>query len=378
MRRYDLDWLRVLVFGLLIVYHVGMFFVPWGFHIKNNEIYEWLVWPMRFLNQWRLPILFVISGMGTWFALNKRSGREYAYERVKRLFLPLFVGMLLIVPPQVYFERIAYGQFTGSYPEFWLGPAFDGVYPEGNTSWHHLWFLPYLLTYSLALFPVFLYLKNNPESRFISRVRKTASNPAAIFVFIIPLFFIEVYVKPHFPVTHALTDDWYTFTFYIILFFYGFLFISVKDDFWKTVLGYRKLYLIAGVACFGIYFLVRTYPENFLFTHFAEALIKTVNLWAWILTLFGYAAFWLNKGSRMLTYCNEAVYPFYILHQTITITIGYFLMNSEMGFLLKFLIMITGTFGICFILYEFVIRRIVFMRPLFGLKVESAFDNKQN
>ena len=148
IRRYDLDWLRVIVFGLLIFYHVGMFFVPWGWHVKNNSIYDWLRWPMLFLNQWRLPILFVISGMGTFYALGKRGMGKFMWERFLRLGIPLVVGMLLIVPPQVYVERLAEGQFTGSYWAFFSTIAFDGVYPEGNLSWHHLWFLPYLLVFS--------------------------------------------------------------------------------------------------------------------------------------------------------------------------------------------------------------------------------------
>jgi surface polysaccharide O-acyltransferase-like enzyme len=74
MRRYDIDALRVIVFGLLIFYHVGMFFVPWDFHIKNSVTYEWLKYPMIFLNRWRLPLLFVISGMGTYFNISKRRG----------------------------------------------------------------------------------------------------------------------------------------------------------------------------------------------------------------------------------------------------------------------------------------------------------------
>ncbi|MEL7147300.1 MAG: acyltransferase family protein, partial [Bacteroidota bacterium] len=150
-RRYDLDWLRVIVFGLLIFYHAGMFFVPWGWHIKNNEIYRWLIWPMLFLNQWRLPILFVISGMGTYFALSYRSGWQFAKERWLRLGLPILVGMLFIVPPQVYIERVADGDFTGSYLTYWTTIAFEGAYPTGNISWHHLWFLPYLLIFSLLL-----------------------------------------------------------------------------------------------------------------------------------------------------------------------------------------------------------------------------------
>lgn len=119
MRRYDLDWLRVIVFGLLIIYHVGMFFVPWDFHLKNNVIYEWITFPMLFLNQWRLPILFVISGMGTWYALGKRNAWQFSGERIKRLLLPLVFGMIFIIPPQVYLERLAKGQFTGSYFDFW-------------------------------------------------------------------------------------------------------------------------------------------------------------------------------------------------------------------------------------------------------------------
>jgi len=118
IRRHDIDWLRVIVFGLLIFYHVGMFFVSWGWHIKNNITYEWLQWPMRFLNQWRLPILFVISGMGTYYALSKRSIRKFSWERIKRLGIPLIFGMFVIVPPQVYYERLDLGQFVGSYWDF--------------------------------------------------------------------------------------------------------------------------------------------------------------------------------------------------------------------------------------------------------------------
>lgn len=113
MRRYDLDWLRVLVFGLLIFYHVGIYFVPWGWHIKYETIYEWLVYPMLFVNQWRLPILFVISGMGTYYAMNKRNGRQFIRERITPLLLPLALGMLFVVPPQVYAERIVNNQSTG-------------------------------------------------------------------------------------------------------------------------------------------------------------------------------------------------------------------------------------------------------------------------
>ncbi len=173
MRRYDIDWIRVIVFDILIVYHVGMFFVPWDFHLKNNVIIPWFIKPMIFINLWRLPVLFVISGMGTRFAFSKRTGKQYIIERLKRLLIPLIFGILIIVPPQVYLERLSKGENFSSYFNFYPH-FFEGLYPTGNFSWHHLWFLPYLLFMSLVATPLFIYLKkeNNRIISFVFGVKR--------------------------------------------------------------------------------------------------------------------------------------------------------------------------------------------------------------
>src|SRR5690606_30099908 len=297
MRRYDLDWLRVIVFGLLIFYHVGMFFVPWEWHIKNQDLYQWLEYPMMFLNQWRLPILFVISGMGTSCALAKRSGKQFATERIKRLLIPLVAGIAIVVPPQVYFERLSSGAFTGSYLDFWPFYAFTGVYPEGNFSWHHLWFLPYLLTFSLVLTPVFLYLRKHKYNKFTGWLSGQVSTPAGFLWFIIPLYLTNITLKPYFPETHALWGDWFTIAHYIILFFYGFILISVKDIFWKTVQLNRRMFLAAGIIFFSSWMAFRLYlPEALYF----NPLVKVLNAWSWILAIFGYAGHYLNRENRFL------------------------------------------------------------------------------
>lgn len=368
MRRYDMDWLRVLVFGLLIFYHVGMFFVPWGWHIKNNVEYSWLRYPMLFLNQWRLPILFIISGMGTYYALNKRTALQFSMERIKRLFLPLVVGMLLIVPPQVYIERIVNKQFLGSYFDYWPSIAFVGVYPEGNMSWHHLWFLPYLLLFSLALLPVFLYLRKHPGNNFLLWIKNRVVSKNGLFWLIIPLFLFESLLEPFFNINHALIGDWFAIVNYATLFFYGFLLISVREQFWKTVTEHRRFYLTCGIVGFTLFLgLILTFEDS-VWEHFVEAFLKVFNLWSWILALFGYAARYLNKPSKALAYSNEAVYPFYILHQTVTIITGYYIMDLSWGLLPKFLILTIATFGGSWIIYELFIRRWRLIRPLFGLK----------
>ncbi len=370
IRRYDLDWLRVMVFGLLILYHVGMFFVSWGWHVKNEELYPLLEWPMAFINRWRLHILFVISGIGTYYALSFRSGLQFVWERNKRLGIPLLFGMLLIVPPQVYFERLANQQFDGSLLHFFSTVAYTGVYPEGNISWHHLWFLPYLLVYSVLLAPVFLYFRKHPENRFLKMVRSMLRKPWKIYLFVIPLYFVEALVEPFFPVTHALVDDWFTFTNFLILFFYGFLLISAGEVFWATLDKIKQWALGIGIISFTTLVLIWTQEDN-IYIHFTEALVAVINFWSWILVIMGFAASYKNKPSKWLAYANRAVYPFYILHQTLTVAIGYYLKDLALPFIPKFLILSLGTFLLCWIIYDLIILRLRWLHPLFGLKKQT-------
>ena len=367
VRRYDLDWLRVIVFALLILYHVGMFFVPWGFHLKNNIIYEWLVWPMLFLNQWRLPILFVISGMGTYYAFSKRSLKQYSWERVLRLGIPLIFGMLLIVPPQVYFERIANGQFMGSYFEFYSQMFNVGPYPEGDISWHHLWFLPYLLIFSLALGPVFRRLKRGP-SKLVSWVKRQLEKPFGLYLFVPPLYLCEAFLEPFFPVTHALVGDWFNICISILFFFFGFLLIASGDLFWTALDRIKHKALALGIFCFLAQVFIWLFLEDGYVVHFTEALLKVTNIWSWILVLFTYGATYLNRKSKTVTYANRAVYPFYILHQTVTIAIAFYIKDLDWGFLPKALVLVVGTFGISWFIYHFLILKIKPLQPLFGVK----------
>ncbi|PCE63601.1 acyltransferase family protein [Sediminicola luteus] len=368
MRRHDLDWLRVLVFALLIFYHVGMFFVPWSWHINNPESYDSLQIPMYFLNRWRLPILFVISGMGTYFALGKRSSIAFAKERWLRLGIPLAVGILFIVPPQVYIERLATGAFNGNYFDFWPTHAFEGVYPEGNFSWHHLWFLPYLLTYSLLWLPIFRYFKKHPEHWFIKGLQKMVGSPIGLFLFCLPLMVTEWVLEPLFEVTHALVDDWYTFTKFFFLFGYGFMLMTVKDTFFNTVVRYRKSLLMIGIAAFALLYYSVWEMADTDFSYALELGMIPINYWAWILTLFGFAGKYLNQPSGVLTQANEAVYPFYILHQTITLIIAYFLLDVNWGFVPKFTILVLGTFAGSWVIYLYGIKPWKWVRPLFGMK----------
>jgi len=367
LRRYDIDWIRVLTFDILILYHVGLFFVPWHYHINNNTPVEWMSYPMFFIHQWRIPILFVVSGMGTRFALTNKSGAGYIKERFIKLFIPLIVGILVVVSPQVYIERLALGKVTGSFFEFFPS-FFDGVYPIGNFSWHHLWFLPYLLLMSVISTPLFLKLKNDKNKVIVFLSKLFNISPWSIFLFIIPLLIIELSLRPIFPITHTLLGDWYALVFYSMLFIFGYILISIGNSFWEAIDRIKRYTFILGILLFLILLHQWDNNENIIYI----SIIRVLSMWCWILTIFAYSSKYLNKESKVIKYRNQAVYPFYILHQAFILFIGYLLIDSSLHYMWKFLIMVTGTFGFSWIFYEFIIRRIKIIRPLFGMKMTKS------
>jgi len=367
--RYDIDFLRVIAFGILILYHVAVFFEPGGWHIKNNVTYRDILFPMIFINQWRLPLLFVISGMGTYFALGKRSGKQYATERLKRLLLPFIIGVLFIVPPQVYIERISHGIDYGGYFNFWPLRFFDGIYPEGNFSWHHLWFILYLFIFSLVCLPIFLKLRKNKDSAFIRRLKKIIGSFGGILILSFPLLLWRMLLSESFPPNNGLINDWFNLLYYVTFFILGFLLIASGEVFWSTVKRFRYIFLTIGSITYLtlIYIWFINFHKSPL-SDLAVDSIQTLNVWVWILCLFGFAAYHLNKPGKSLSYANEAVYPFYILHQTVIVILGYYFKDWNTGFFIKFPLMVTFTFAITWFIYEYGIRRYRIIRPLFGLK----------
>jgi len=370
-RRYDIDWIRVMVFDILIFWHIGLFFVSWDglvtwdLPIKNNVQVSWLSIPMLFIRQWRLPILFVVSGIGSRFALSTKSGAKYTKERMIRLFIPFVAGIFIVIPPQIYVERLSQGTIDLSYIEFYP-TFFTGIYPVGNFSWQHLWFLPYLLIMSVTALPLFLYLRK-PGNRLISLLtRLFEKSPLTLYIFAIPLIFFELTLASRFPLTMALTDDWYAFSFYFTCFVAGYIMASMGSSLWKGFINIRHFSLLTGVLISVLVLWMISKDENPVWIQ----ILKPVNIWSWIMAIFAYGSKYLNKKSKILSYRNTAVYPFYILHFTIIILLGYLLMDSPIHYAWKMIMMLIGTYGFALILYEFVIRRVALLRPLFGLKAQ--------
>lgn len=374
-RRYDIDWLRVIAFYLLILYHVGMIFVPWDFLIKNNPTAEWFETWMAFLNQWRLPLLFMISGIVVYHSLGKRTGGKFILERTKRLLVPLLFGMLVIVPPQIYFERISNGVHYANFWEFWK-TVFNFVpYPVGGSlSWHHLWYVLYVFFYSIVALPLFLYITNSKSNSFRNGLSNFITlHPNSIYLIIIPLFLISLTLADQFPTTHGFFDDWYNHSISFTLFVSGF-FISAISGLTDVIVAKRKQSLVLALVPSLFLILFVWGPTLEIFNDrtpefgFIYRILKWILVPCWLYTFLGYGKLLLNKSSKVLAYANESVYPLYILHQTVMIFFGYYVIQWNWAIVPKFLLLVVLTFGGSFIIYELLIKRFNITRFLFGMK----------
>ncbi len=176
-RQYFIDWLRILLIGSVFMYHIGMFFNSWDWHVKNPTEYEGILkYTMIFLGKWRMPLLFLISGAGTYYALGKRTPVKYLGERFKRLMIPFIAGIFILVPVQVYLEKAdQFSSLLNFYPHM-----FEGIYPSGNFSWHHLWFILYLFVISLFISPFLKLFRSNGYLRFSIWLERFASRPLSL------------------------------------------------------------------------------------------------------------------------------------------------------------------------------------------------------
>ncbi len=383
VRRYDVDWLRNLALMLLILYHLGMYYVAdWDWHIKSEQQSVLLQNVMVMSNLWRMCLLFFISGMTLALIDMKYSVAALLRTRSQRLMIPLLFGMAVIVPPQLYYELIEQQQFSGTYWYFWteylISDPNTDVAPDrystiGLWTWNHLWYLIYLFVYTC----VFLLLRPLCRKLVVSTFFKRVGNVKLIVLFASILLVAWVHVRPEFPTSHGLTDDWWSHTKYFLILLMGYLFAS-KQALWCAVINKRRMLLTLGLCTYGLVAMDRNgaFPfmgdafRNYLVVQYLYGAVIIANLWFWMLGLVGYAGRYLNKPSRLLDYANEAVLPWYILHQTLIIVLAFNLRRLELPAGLEALTIFILTILACYLLFAG-IRQMNILRFLFGLKLQK-------
>lgn len=343
MRRYDIDWLRVIAIGLLLIYHVAIGFQSWGAmigFIPSTKPWAALWTPMAMLNVWRIPLLFFVSGMGVYFAMQQRTWKQLLTERTLRIGLPFVFGMFAIVPLHILVWRYYYNM------------ELRYVYNPG-----HLWFLANIFVYVLVLSPLLFYLKKNEGGNVVQFIRKLFSSPLGLVVVVLAFVTEALIVKPVPYELYATT--WHGFFLGMLAFFFGFCFVLSGDRFWQMLVTWRWLFLLLASTLFAL-------RINYFGMNMPVYLIVAESQ-AWIFSVLAIGHKYLNRTGKVLQYLSPAAYPVYILHMFFLYLGSAIVFPLAVPVQLQFVLVLLFTIGGCLLSFE-LIKRVKLLRILFGMK----------
>ena len=356
-RHHYLDWLRVI--GVLIVFcfHTSMIFVSWNWHINNSESSFIMDTFVRFVHLWIMPMFFVLAGASAIYSLRKRTSGEYISERFKRLLIPIIGGVLFLIPPQIYLERFSTAEFSGSYLQFYPH-FFEGLYPNGNFTLNHLWFVLYLFLISIISLPLF--------KKGISFPGMSSTKPWIVIFPLIAIVAVETSLRYIWPI-YLYPADILIFLIYFMCGYY----IASNSSVSAAIKKYSLLAFLIGLVMFSV--ITVFYYQNMIpspessWGYVAFQIFWSMTGWFWVVAIMGLGLKKLNRPSTALSRINEAVLPFYIIHQTVILVMAYYIVQWEMSLAMKFLFILISALLITVMLYH-LIRLFNVTRVMFGLK----------
>ena len=378
-RRYDVDWLRSIAFGLLILYHCGMFYVTWDWHVKSSRASNAIEPLMLLTNPWRLTLLFVLSGIATRFIADKMTIPAFTASRMGRLWPPLLLAVFVLVPPQAYYE-IVEALAAMAAPATLHAGALDNFYVKyvtasGNwcdadgclttPTYNHMWFVAYLIVYTLALVPLLPLLRRIPPA-----VKLALAGPLLIVTPWLVLAGLRLTLFPVFGETHDFRNDWYLHAVQFSAFLFGFA-VAKADWFFERCRRWRWAALAIALAAWAVMiFYIRSYPDGATppeALRMAMRVVRQLNAWCAIIAAIGFAHHHLRGADgpirRVLT---RAVFPFYLIHQTIIVVAGHHLDALRWPLWIEAPALIGVTAAGCWLFYE-IGRRVPKLRKWIGV-----------
>ena len=369
-RKIYIDWLRVLAMFTIFFFHCAKFFDQDGWHVKNPQTSFGFTVFIVITAQWIMPLFFILSAVSLRYSLETRTNRQFLRERLKRLGVPLLFGIFTLALPQVYIERVTSGGFTGSLIDF-IPHYIDGFYAfGGNFAWMglHLWYLEILLIFSLLMLPLFRSFDSELGKRLITLLSAISSKPLVIYIFFVPIALMEMLVNLQ-PKGVGMRDlgGWSPFT-YLVFFITGFV-LANEETFTDSMKKYKMISVaLAAVTTITGYLIITSGGSDRMPVF---ACLRAMISWCWLCAIIGWGKTYLDFTNSFLKYANEAVLPFYMLHQTLIVITAYFLISLNMPVFIKYLVLALLSFTVIMLIYEFIVRRYRILRFLFGMKVMS-------
>jgi len=377
-RLHYVDWLRVLAMCTIFFFHNARLYDYWGWHIKNVDVSRAADIFIEFCNPWLMPLFFLLAAASIYSAMKTRTAGGFAKERTLRLLIPIVIlGFFVIGPPQVYLERVASGAFSGSFFQFYGTQYFsNGIYGLNDTGNFtlvpmHMWFLWLLFIFSLVLLPLFLYNKTTGRSPG-SRLATLFEKPWTLVVPVVLIALSQAILGLEGAITFG--GGWNHLS-YLVFFISGYLMFS-NTRIQENIKRYAWGALITALVLLVLDYLVQFRVIKLSIPETTGAGIGiwtflTLKSWCFLLAILGLGSRYLNFKNRFLDYANEAVLPFYILHQTVIIIIGFFVIQLSIGVAPKYFIVATSSFVAIMAIYELLVRRINVLRFLFGMRLRK-------
>lgn len=305
---------------LVFVVHVFQVFSPMGpWYVQDRTTSLVLGQFTVFLAPWIMPLFMLLAGTGAWYSLRKRAPGPYLLHRLRRIGIPLVAGTLVVVPPQMYVRRLQEGRFAGSFLEFYPR-FFDGLYPVGNFTYGHLWFLAYVLLYSLVTLPLIRWVESPGGRHRIRSVVRWIDRSGAPLLLSLPLAIPLVALQATFPLSGNLVGDWAAHAWLISSFMAGY--ILMAEPRMQVVLRRRwpEAILPGALASVGLALWAGTgdaltrLPSSPGAGYLLFWTAWGVASGCWMMVAMGAGRRWLRRPSATRTRWGDAAYPFYILH----------------------------------------------------------------
>jgi glucans biosynthesis protein C len=372
-RNLVIDWLRVLGICAVVAIHVCEVFNPWDeWHVANAERSRLAGELVVFFAPWIMPLLMLLAGWSSWYAIERRSASQFSRERLVRLGAPLLLGMVVLVLPQVYLERRLRGQFDGSIVDF-VPHFFQGIYPRGNLSWHHLWFLAHLLVYSLLALPVFWHWRSERGRLQLRRLAGWCGGPFGLLWLAAPLVLERHVLWWLLRDTSALASDWANHAILFVAYVYGYMLAAEPelgrdvDRQWRSAL----LFAVATSAALWALAWRGALPDHLPAPYSAGYLafwsIYGVGAWAWLIAILGVARRQRPATSALFDWARDRSFPWYLVHQPLVVAAAVLVVPTHLSLGSKVAavaaLAVVGTLALTELLMRFAATRLLLGLP---------------
>ena len=384
-RLHYIDWLRVSAFVILIFYHSAVGFFPNDFWlISSPHTSPTLELMLEHTRVWRLPLLFFVSGVGTYFAFRRHLDFDFLTMRLVRLLIPLLFAMTVICVPQVWYERMLMDGYRGGLTEFWIERYFtEGKYPSGHFTWAHMWFVGYLITITTVFYPIMKLIETSFGKRLSNLFRGVLKTRGLYLLFLIPLLF-NLALSPWFPkATNALYNDLAWFAAYTSWFGLGYLVAQNHDLFIENLMKRKRevfsLTIFLSIVAYTVFWLDSFNLNIGDFTN-QTSIYKTVTMCLALMMIYSVSALmyqFLNFKNDLISYANKSIFTLYIVHQTIIVGLLYYAIKLELNFVASFIVVVFGTAILSVLFYHLIVRPSAIIGTFFGMGLPFSFGRKK-